>query len=71
MGEIFERMVGSIKRCLKKIILSERIAIEEPEIAIEEPEREVDLTLNNQQFTFTYEIGDELLKSNSHLPQPA
>ena len=62
MEEIFERMVGSIKRCLKKILLSERIAFEEPETIL----RETDLTLNNRQLTFTYEIGDELL-TPSHL----
>ena len=62
MGEIFERMVGSIKRCLKKILLSERIAFEEPETIL----RETDLPLNNGQITFNYGIGDKLL-TVSHL----
>ena len=39
----FERMVVSIKRCLKKILLSERIAFEEPQTIL----REIDLTSNN------------------------
>ena len=62
MGEILERMAGSIKRCLKKILLSERIVFEEPETIL----RETDLPLDNRQLTFNYEIGDKLLKA-SHL----
>ena len=53
-GGIFERMVRSVKRCLKKIILGARIAFEELETVL----RGIELTLNNRPLTFTYEIGD-------------
>ena len=56
-GGIFERMVGSVERCLEKILLSERIAFEDLETVL----REIELTLNNRALTFTYEIRDELL----------
>ena len=57
-GGIFERMVKSVKRCLKKILLGARITFEELETVL----REIELTLNNRPLTFTYEIpGNEAL----------
>ena len=53
-GGIFERMVRSVKRCLKKMILGARIAFEELETVL----RGIELTLNNRPLTFIYEIGD-------------
>ena len=62
-GGIFERMVRSLKRCLKKILLGARITSEELETVL----REKELTLNNRPLTFTYEVpGDEVL-TLSHL----
>ena len=62
-GEIFERMVRSVKRCLKKILLGASINFEELETVL----REIELNLNNRPLTFTYEIpGDEVL-TQSHL----
>ena len=55
-GGVFARMVGSINRCLKKIILGSRIAFEERETVL----CEIELTLNNRPLTFPYEIGDEI-----------
>ena len=55
-GGVFARMVGSINRCLKKIMLGLRIAFEELETVL----CEIELTLNNRPLTFTYEIGDEI-----------
>ena len=55
-GGVFVRMVGSINRCLKKIILGSRIAFEELETVL----CEIELTLNNRQLTLTCEIGDEM-----------
>ena len=55
-------VVGSVKRCLKKILLSERVAFEELETVL----RETELTLNNRPLTFIYGIRDDLLTS-SHL----
>ena len=55
-GGVFARMVRSVKRCLKKILLSPRIAFEELETIL----CEIELTLNNRPLTFTYDIGDEI-----------
>ena len=60
---MFEKMVRSVKRCLKKILLSARITYEQLEAVL----HEIDLTLNNRRLTFTDEIpGDEVL-TPSHL----
>ena len=62
-GGIFERMVWSVKRCLKKILLGVRTTYEELETVL----RVIELTLNNRTLTFTYEFpGDEVL-TPSHL----
>ena len=55
-GGLFARMVGSINRCLKKIILGSRIVFEELETVL----CEIELTLNNRPLTFTYKIGAEI-----------
>ena len=57
-GGIFERMVRSVKSCLKKdTIRITRIAFEELQTVF----RETELILNNRPLTFTYDIGDEFL----------
>ena len=52
----FARMVKSVNRYSKKILLGSRIAFEELETAL----RKIKLTLDNRPLTFTYEIGDEI-----------
>ena len=49
-------MVGSVKRCLKNIVLDARIAFEELETIL----CEIELTLNTRPLTLTDEIEDEL-----------
>ena len=62
-GGIFERMIRSVKRCLKKILLGARITYKELETVL----CEIEITLNNRLLTFTYEIpGDEVFMP-SHL----
>ena len=57
-GGIFERMVRSVKRCLKKILLGARTTFEELETVL----REIELTLYNRPLPFTYQIpGDKVL----------
>ena len=62
-GGIFDRMVRSVKRYLRKILLGARITYEELETVL----REIELTLNNRPLTFTYEIPGDGVLTPSHL----
>ena len=60
-GGIFERMVRSTKRCLKKVLLNAKLSYEELQTVL----FEIEMVLNNRPLTFTYEEpGDEVLTPN-------
>ena len=56
MGGFFERMVRSVKRCLRKILLNTRLNYEEMLIVL----REIENVLNNRPLTFVY--SDDLIE---------
>ena len=60
-GGIYERLVRSTKRCLKKILWNAKLSYEEVLTIL----LEIELVLNNRPLTFTYEEpGDEVLTPN-------
>ncbi|XP_065672121.1 uncharacterized protein LOC136089948 [Hydra vulgaris] len=60
-GGIFERLVRSTKRCLKKVLTNSRLTNEELMTVIQE----VECVINNRPLTFVYEeVDDEVLTPN-------
>ncbi|XP_065675823.1 uncharacterized protein LOC136092030 [Hydra vulgaris] len=62
-GGFFERLVGSTKRCLRKIILKAKLSYEELLIFI----AEVESILNNRPITFMYESPGDAPLTPNHL----
>ena len=62
-GGFFERMVGSVKRCLKKTLGTARLSYDEMLTAL----IEVESTLNNRPLTYNYEEPEEEPLTPSHL----
>ena len=60
-GGIFERLIRSTKRCLKKVLTNSRLTYEELMTVIQE----IECVINNRPLTFLYEeVGDEVLTPN-------
>ena len=57
MGGFFERMVKSVKRCLRKMLLNTRLNYEEMLTVL----REIENVLNNRPLTFVY--NDDLVET--------
>ena len=62
-GGFFERMVGCVKRCLKKTLGTARLSYDEMLTAL----IEVESTLNNRPLTYNYEEPEEEPLTPSHL----
>ena len=62
-GGMFERMIKSVKRCLKKAIGSKYLTYEELETIL----IEVEAVLNSRPLTYQYEESDEVPLTPSHL----
>ena len=62
-GGMFERMVRSTKRCLKKILLRSYLNFEEMQTVL----AEITCTLNNRPLTFMYEEPGEIPLTPNHL----
>ncbi|XP_065052637.1 uncharacterized protein LOC135681915, partial [Rhopilema esculentum] len=59
-GGIFERMVRSVKRCLRKVLGNARLTQDELHTVL----TEIECTLNSRPLTYQYEIGEVLTPSH-------
>ena len=63
MGRVFERMVASVKGCLRKTLGNARLSFDELSTLL----TEIECTLNSRPLTYEYnEVGEEVL-TPSHL----
>ena len=66
-GGVFERLIRSVKRCLRKVLLTAKLTYEEFLTIL----YEIEIILNNRPLTFTYENpSDEMLTPNHLLFGP-
>ena len=62
-GGVYERIVRSVKRCLKKILGKNTVTYEELQTIL----YEIELVLNNRPLTFTYENPNDAVLTPNHL----
>ena len=62
-GGFYERLVGSVKRCLRKVLGNARLTFEELSTVL----TEVDGTLNKRPLTTDYEDLDKVMLTSSHM----
>ena len=62
MGGVFERMIGSVKRCLRKVLAHAKLTFDELYTVL----LEVEGTVNSRPLTYLYDTLDEVL-TPSHL----
>ena len=63
-GGFFERMIKSVKRCLKKVLFNSRLTYEELQTVL----KEIENVINNRPLVFLYdEINDNVLTPNKLL----
>ena len=62
-GGLFERLIRSTKRCIKKVLLKSKVTFEEMLTVLQE----IETVINNRPLTFTYEEPAEEVLTPSHL----
>ena len=62
-GGVYERIVRSVKRCLKKILGKSKITYEELQTIL----YDIEAVLNNRPLTFTYENPEDTVLTPNHL----
>lgn len=62
-GGFFERMIGSVKRCLRKVLGNARLSFDEPLTVL----IEVEATLNSRPLTYDYDSPNDEVLTPAHL----